>query len=105
GFIIESILIATTISQKGLKQAALFVYHPLKNNNLLTAREKLSWIVGRDTVNLSEKEITRATVETVAENTTDGITAQLIRAFIGGAHLALIYRAINTCVYSVGYNK
>ncbi len=103
GFIIESILIATTISQKGLKQAALFVYHPLKNNNLLTAREKLSWIVGRDTVNLSEKEITRATVETVAENTTDGITAPLFWAFIGGAPLALVYRAINTCDSVVGY--
>lgn len=103
GFIIESILIATTISQKGLKQAAILVYQPLKNNNLVKAREKLSWIVGRDTVNLSEKEITRATVETVAENTTDGITAPLFWAFIGGAPLALVYRAINTCDSVVGY--
>lgn len=103
GLFIEAVLIATTISQKGLKQAAMVVYKPLKEKNLPQARKKLSEIVGRDTNNLSEREITRATVETVAENTTDGITAPLFWAFIGGAPFALIYRAINTCDSVIGY--
>ena len=103
GIFVEAVLIATTISGKGLKQAAMIVYQPLKKNNLLQARKHLSEIVGRDTHELSEEEIARATVETVAENTTDGITAPLFWAFIGGAPLALVYRAINTCDSVVGY--
>lgn len=103
GLLIEAVLIATTISQKSLKQAAMSVYKPLKEKNLPQARKKLSEIVGRDTSELSEREIVRGTVETVAENTTDGITAPLFWAFIGGAPFALIYRAINTCDSVVGY--
>lgn len=103
GIFVEAVLIATTISGKGLKQAAMIVYQPLKNNNLLKARKNLSEIVGRDTNDLSETEVVRATVETVAENTTDGITAPLFWAFIGGAPFALMYRAINTCDSIIGY--
>ncbi len=103
GLFVEAVLIATTISQKGLKQAAMSVYKPLKERDLPQARKKLSEIVGRDTRELSEREIVRGTVETVAENTTDGITAPLFWAFIGGAPFALIYRAINTCDSVVGY--
>ncbi len=103
GIFVETILIATTISGKGLKQAAMFVYKPLEENDLPQARKKLSEIVGRDTDHLSEKEIVRGTIETVAENTTDGITAPLFFAFIGGAPLALVYRAINTCDSVVGH--
>src|SRR5690625_7554877 len=75
----------------------MIVYYPLKEKNLPLARKKLSEIVGRDTDELPEKEVVRGTIETVAENTTDGITAPLFWAFIGGAPFALIYRAINTC--------
>ena len=103
GLFVEALLIATTISQKGLKQAAMIVYYPLKEKNLPLARKKLSEIVGRDTDELPEKEVVRGTIETVAENTTDGITAPLFWAFIGGAPFALIYRAINTCDSVVGY--
>lgn len=105
GVIVEALLIATTIAQKSLKDAALEVYEPLEVNNLALARLKLSYIVGRDTERLGEAEIVRATVETVAENTSDGITAPLFWAFIGGAPLSLVYRAINTCDSMVGYKN
>ncbi|MEK4439730.1 MULTISPECIES: adenosylcobinamide-phosphate synthase CbiB [unclassified Niallia] len=105
GVIIEALLIATTIAQKSLKDAAIEVYEPLQANDLVLARRKLSYIVGRDTGQLEEKEIVRATVETVAENTSDGITAPLFWAFIGGAPFSLVYRAINTCDSMVGYKN
>lgn len=105
GLFIETVLIWTTIAQKGLSQAASEVEHPLKNKDLINAREKLSYIVGRDTDNLSEKEIVRGTVETVAENTTDAITAPMFWAAIGGAPLAIAYRLINTCDSMVGYKN
>ncbi|MGP7819100.1 adenosylcobinamide-phosphate synthase CbiB [Niallia sp. 01092] len=105
GILVESCLIATTIAQKSLKEAALDVYKPLKKNDLQKARLKLSYIVGRDTETLTEKEIVRGTVETVAENTSDGVTAPLFWAFIGGAPLSLVYRAINTCDSMVGYKN
>ncbi|MEH7389545.1 adenosylcobinamide-phosphate synthase CbiB [Bacillus sp. JJ1503] len=105
GILGEAILISTAIAQKSLKEAALTVYNPLKKGDLAEARHKLSYIVGRDTDRLDEPEIVRATVETVAENTSDGITAPLFWALIGGAPLALIYRAINTCDSMVGYRN
>ncbi|MCF2649532.1 adenosylcobinamide-phosphate synthase CbiB [Niallia circulans] len=105
GVIVEALLIATTIAQKSLKDAAIEVYDPLQANDLEMARKKLSYIVGRDTEQLEGEEIVRATVETVAENTSDGITAPLFWAFIGGAPLSLVYRAINTCDSMVGYKN
>ncbi|KAB2328604.1 cobalamin biosynthesis protein [Cytobacillus depressus] len=105
GIVGEAILISTAIAQKSLKQAALSVYDPLEKGDLQEARHKLSYIVGRDTDRLNEPEIVRATVETVAENTSDGITAPLFWALIGGAPLALMYRAINTCDSMVGYRN
>ncbi|WP_156289602.1 adenosylcobinamide-phosphate synthase CbiB [Oceanobacillus salinisoli] len=105
GIILESILISTTIAQKGLKDAALLVYHPLKNGDMAEARIKLSYIVGRDTNHLGEEEIVRGTVETVAENTSDGVTAPLFWGLLGGAPFAIVYRAINTCDSMVGYKN
>ncbi|GAM12200.1 adenosylcobinamide-phosphate synthase CbiB [Mesobacillus selenatarsenatis] len=105
GIMVEAILISTTIAQKSLKEAALSVYYPLVNEDLEEARHKLSWIVGRDTELLEEPELVRAAVETVAENTSDGITAPLFWALLGGAPLAIIYRAINTCDSMVGYKN
>lgn len=101
----EALLIATTIAQKGLGEAAEDIVEPLQSNRLAEARQKLAMIVGRDTENLSEREIVRATVETVAENTVDGITAPLFWALVGGAPLALVYRAVNTCDSMVGYKN
>ncbi|RYD06653.1 hypothetical protein N752_02990 [Desulforamulus aquiferis] len=76
---------STTFAVKGLAQHALAVAKPLNEGNLSQAREKLSLIVGRDTQNLNEQEIVRGTVETVAENTVDGIIAPIFYAVIGGA--------------------
>ena len=60
------------------------------------ARKRLSWIVGRDTEKLTEEEVTKATVETIAENTADGTIAPMLYMFIGGAPLAFLYKGINT---------
>lgn len=103
GMAIESIIIATTIAQKSLKEAALEVHAPLEKGDLAGARIKLSYIVGRDTDTLNEGEIARGAIETVAENTSDGVTAPLFWALIGGAPLAIVYRATNTCDSMVGY--
>ncbi|MDA8234798.1 MAG: adenosylcobinamide-phosphate synthase CbiB [Clostridia bacterium] len=98
-------LISTTIAAKGLAQAGLEIRDLLAQGNLAGARIKVGWIVGRDTQNLDEGEITRATVETVAENIVDGIVAPLFYAFIGGAPLAMAYRATNTLDSMVGYKN
>lgn len=105
GISVEAILLWSTIAQRGLKEAALSVYVPLQERNITEARQKLSYIVGRDTKQLEEEGIVRATVETVAENTSDGVTAPLFWALIGGAPLALVYRATNTCDSMVGYKN
>ncbi len=103
GILLESMMISTTIAQKSLKQASLEVYRPLKDGDLQTARVKLSYIVGRDTDTLDEAEIARGAIETVAENTSDGVTAPMFWALLGGAPLAMVYRATNTCDSMVGY--
>ena len=71
--------------------------------DLAAARERLSWIVGRDTANLSESEIIRATVETVGENLSDGIVAPLFYLALGGPVLMAAYKAANTLDSMVGY--
>ena len=103
GVLVESIIISTTIAQKSLKGAALEVYRPLSKGGLSEARTKLSYIVGRDTESLDEGEIARGTIETVAENTSDGVTAPMFWALLGGAPLAMVYRAANTCDSMVGH--
>ncbi|MCL6571585.1 MAG: adenosylcobinamide-phosphate synthase CbiB, partial [Bacillus sp. (in: Bacteria)] len=103
GILVEGIIISTTIAQKSLKRASLEVYHPLIAGDLAEARKKLSFIVGRDTDCLDEGEIARGTIETVAENTSDGVTAPLFWALLGGAPLAMVYRATNTCDSMVGH--
>ncbi|WP_261128897.1 adenosylcobinamide-phosphate synthase CbiB [Bacillus sp. Marseille-Q3570] len=105
GILAEGIIISTTIARKSLKQAAMNVYQPLKQADLIKARKELSYIVGRDTEKLDESEITRGVVETVAENTSDGITAPMFWSLVGGAPLAMVYRVINTCDSMVGYRN
>jgi adenosylcobinamide-phosphate synthase len=97
--------LSTTIAVKGLGSAAMEIYTLLKTGNLSEARKKVGWIVGRDTQNLDEGEISRATVETVAENIVDGIIAPLFYGFIGGAPLAMAYKAVNTLDSMVGYKN
>lgn len=98
-------LISTTIAIKGLGDAAMQVFHPLVNGNLADARKYVGYIVGRDTGSLSEQEIVRATVETVSENTIDAVVAPIFYALLGGAHLAMLYRAVNTLDSMVGYKN
>ncbi|WFE71582.1 adenosylcobinamide-phosphate synthase CbiB [Halomonas sp. M1] len=98
-------LLSTTLAIKGLGDAARAVVEPLSKGDLPAARQALGMIVGRDTQALDEAEITRGTVETVAENTVDGITAPLFFALIGGAPLALAYKAVNTLDSMVGYKN
>lgn len=105
GIVMEICLISTTIAIKGLASAGKSVMKPLANGDLVRARKSLSMIVGRDTEHLEESEIVRGAVETVSENTVDGITAPLFWALIGGAPLAMAYRAINTLDSMVGYKN
>lgn len=103
--IVNSVIIYTTLATKCLKDEAKKIYDVLKTGDIIKSRQQLSYIVGRDTSNLSEQEIIRATVETVAENTVDGLIAPLFYAFIGGAPLAMTYKAINTLDSTVGYKN
>lgn len=105
GILIEIVLISLAIAQKSLQQAAMLVYDALNQNDFQKAREKLSWIVGRDTAHLQEPEIVRGVVETVSENTSDGVTAPLFYALLFGATGAWIYKAINTLDSMIGYKN
>ncbi|PRY73432.1 adenosylcobinamide-phosphate synthase [Halomonas ventosae] len=104
-FTAELWLLATTLSIKGLADAARAVATPLADGDLPAGRQALAMIVGRDTEHLGESELTRGTVETVAENTVDGINAPLFFALLGGAPLALAYKAVNTLDSMVGYRN
>lgn len=104
-YFLSALLISSTISTRGLKEAAKGIYLSLEENDLDSARKKVGYIVGRDTHELDESEITRATVETVSENIVDGVTSPLFYAFIGGAPLAFLYRAVNTLDSMVGYRN
>ncbi|MGO0061108.1 adenosylcobinamide-phosphate synthase CbiB [Brevibacillus fluminis] len=96
-------LISTTIASKGLADAGMDIFHHLKKNDLPSARTALSMVVGRDTDKLDEPQIVRGAVETVAENMVDAIISPLFFAAIGGAPLAMAYRAANTLDSMVGY--
>lgn len=105
GIAVESLLCAVGFAQKSLKDAAMAVYRPLVAGDIKEARIKLSWIVGRDTGKLSESEVTRGVVETVSENTSDGITAPLFFAFLFGAPGLWLYKAVNTLDSMVGHKN
>jgi len=101
--ILNIILIWTTIATKCLHKEGIKIYDSLVKNDINDARVKLSYIVGRDTKNLSEYEIIRADVETIAENTADGVIAPILYAMLGGAPLAMMYKGINTMDSMLGY--
>jgi len=98
-------LLSFTISPRSLAQAGREIHHYLVTGNLVDARYKVGWIVGRDTEQLTVGEVTRATVETVAENIVDGIISPLFYFIIGGVPLAFLYRAVNTLDSMVGYKN
>ncbi|WP_424765646.1 adenosylcobinamide-phosphate synthase CbiB [Paenibacillus sp. sgz302251] len=105
GYTVSAWFISTTIAVKGLKEAAMLVYHPLIKGNLEDARKYAGYIVGRDTATLDAREASRAAVETVAENTVDALVSPLLFALVGGAPLAMLYRAANTLDSMVGYRN
>lgn len=105
GIIVEGLLIGIGLAQRSLKEAAMAVYEPLVKGDLAEARVKLSWIVGRDTEKLDEDEIVRGVVETVSENTSDGVTAPLFYAFLFGAVGLWGYKAVNTLDSMIGYKN
>lgn len=103
--LLNVIILWTCIAPKCLEVEAIKIYSLLNEGEIVKARKQLSSIVGRDTKNLDESEIVRAVIETVSENTSDGVIAPLFYMFIGGAPLALTYKAINTLDSMVGYKK
>lgn len=103
--VVEAFMIFQILATKSLSKESRKVYYPLKDGDILKARKFVGYIVGRDTNYLDEGGITRATVETVAENISDGIIAPLIYIFIGGAPLGMAYKAINTLDSMVGYKN
>lgn len=103
GRVVEVVLAFTTLAARDLIDHARSVLRALEAKSLEGAREAVSKIVGRDVSKLSEQEVVRATVETIAESTSDGIIAPLFYMVIGGAPLALAYKAVNTLDSMVGH--
>ena len=103
GLALESIMCWQILATKSLKDESMKVYAALKTGNIEKSRYAVSMIVGRDTANLNDKAVARAAVETVAENTSDGIVAPLLFLAIGGAPLGFFYKAVNTMDSMLGY--
>ena len=103
GLAIESIMCWQILATKSLKDESMKVYDALQTGDITKSRYAVSMIVGRDTENLDDKAVARAAVETVAENTSDGIVAPLIFLAIGGAPLGFFYKAVNTMDSMLGY--
>lgn len=98
-------LVSTTIAVRGLIDSARLVIESVQDCALEAARRKLSMIVGRDTAGLSEEGVLAATIETLAENLSDGIIAPVFYLVIGGLPLAMAYKAVNTLDSMVGYKN
>lgn len=102
---VEAFLLAFTISPRSLAEAGLQIRRCFLAGDIDGARQRVGYIVGRDVAHLDEKEITRATVETMAENIVDGVISPLFYAWLGGAPLAFLYRAVNTMDSMLGYRN
>lgn len=100
---VESIMCWQIIAVKALRDESMKVYHSLENEDIVKSRKAVSMIVGRDTAALDDAGVTRAAVETVAENTSDGVIAPLVFLAIGGAPLGFFYKAVNTMDSMLGY--
>ena len=102
---VESFMCYQILATKSLKVESMKVYDELAKNDLPSARKAVSMIVGRDTKDLTFSGVAKAAVETVAENTSDGIIAPMIFIAIGGAPMGFFYKAINTMDSMVGYKN
>ncbi len=96
-------LFYSALALKDLRDATIKVYKALDKRDLFLARFHLSQIVGRDTEKLSEREIVRATIETIAESFSDGVVAPMVYFLLGGNILTWIYKGVNTLDSMVGY--
>ncbi len=105
GLALQMLWCGQALAAKGLAQESRNVYKELAKGDLPAARRAVARIVGRDTQNLTAAGVTRAAVETVAENASDGVIAPLLYMLLGGAPLALTYKAINTMDSMLGYKN
>lgn len=101
--ILESIMCWQILATRSLRDESMKVHHALKYGTLEDGRHAVSMIVGRDTERLDETGVIKATVETIAENSSDGIVAPMFFAMIGGAPLGMLYKAVNTMDSMLGY--
>ncbi|WP_148928064.1 adenosylcobinamide-phosphate synthase CbiB [Paenibacillus methanolicus] len=105
GYALSAWFVSTTIAVKGLKDAAMLVYRPLAAGDLGQARHYAGYIVSRDTSAMDERDTARSAIETVSENTVDAFLSPVVFALLGGAPLAMLYRAANTLDSMVGYKN
>ncbi|MBQ1850077.1 MAG: cobalamin biosynthesis protein CobD [Lachnospiraceae bacterium] len=105
GCVVEAILTYYALAARCLCKESMKVYKALKNGPIEEARKAVSMIVGRDTENLDEEGVTKAAVETVAENASDGVIAPMLYLAIGGPVLGMLYKAINTMDSMIGYKN
>jgi len=102
---VESLLCWQCLAMRSLRDESMLVYRQLESGDMEASRKAVGRIVGRDTASLDAAGVTRAAVETIAENTGDGVIAPLLFLAIGGAPLGIIYKAINTLDSMVGYKN
>ena len=100
---VESIMCWQILATKSLKDESMNVYKALESGDLERSRHAVSMIVGRDTARLDDAGVTRAAVETVAENISDGVVAPMLFLALGGAPLGFLYKAVNTMDSMLGY--
>ena len=105
GFVLEVFWCYQLLATRSLKDESMKVYDRLKNGTLEEARYAVSMIVGRDTSELTETGVTKAAVETVAENASDGVIAPMLYMAIGGVPLMFLYKGINTMDSMLGYKN
>lgn len=105
GFAVQVLWCWQALAVKDLRVETMHVYEPLCKGDLLAARQAVSRVVGRDTQSLTSEGVTKAAVETIAENFSDGVIAPMLYLLIGGAPLGLAYKAINTMDSMVGYKN
>lgn len=100
---LESVMCWQVLAVRSLREESMHVYAALQTGSLSAAQQAVSMIVGRDTARLDAAGVTRAAVETVAENTSDGVIAPLLYLTLGGAPLGFFYKAVNTMDSMLGY--
>ena len=105
GCVLEAVMTYQMLATKCLKVESMKVFRALETGTIEDARRAVSMIVGRDTENLTDEQVTKAAVETVAENTSDGVIAPMLYLAFGGPVLGFFYKAVNTMDSMVGYKN